>query len=142
MLAFEASMSAALTRESARLYLAKAFEDADSDKSGTLDKEQFKSILAVVGIEDADESQLEKIISMIDFDKKGSVDYAEFCQWVQTNLPASKIKSQQSNDLVLSAAAVCLCFVCALMIMPSQISHRMLTHDVLLSALIHGAGMP
>ena len=105
-------MSAALTREgSTRLDLAKAFADADTDKSGTLDKEQFKSILSVVGIEDADESQLETIIAMIDFDGKGCVDYAEFCQWVQTKLPASKIKTQQAKDLVLSAAAVRLCFV-------------------------------
>jgi Ca2+-binding EF-hand superfamily protein len=128
-------MSASLARGSTRLHLAKAFEDADSDKSGTLDKEQFKSILSVVGIEDADDSQLEMIMSMIDFDKKSCVDYAEFCQWVQTKLPASKTKSQKSKELVISAAAVCLCFVCAPMIMPSLIS-------VLLNTRIHGAGMP
>ena len=60
------------TEGSTRLDLAKAFADAETDKSGTLDKEQFKSILSVVGIEDADESQLETIIAMIDFESRPS----------------------------------------------------------------------
>jgi hypothetical protein len=58
-----------------------------------------------VGIQDCDEQQLATILAMVDLDKNGTVDYAEFCQWTKTKLPASKIVTQQPKELVLSAAA-------------------------------------
>lgn len=85
--------------------LAAAFRKADTDKTGTLDKNQFKDVLSAVGIEDVDDNQLATILSMVDLNNDGAVDYAEFCEWAKTKLPKTKIKTYQPKDLVLSAAA-------------------------------------
>ena len=84
-----------LRSETGTLDLAAAFLEADTDKSGTLDKEQFKHVLSVVGIDGADEQQLETIMAMVDLNKDGCADYAEFTDWVTTKMPSMKVKTNQ-----------------------------------------------
>jgi hypothetical protein len=84
-----------LRSETGTLDLAAAFLEADTDKSGTLDKEQFKHVLSVVGIDGADEQQIATIMAMVDLNKDGCVDYAEFTDWVTTKMPSMKVKTTQ-----------------------------------------------
>lgn len=68
-----------------QLYLIKtAFEEADTDGSGTLDIDEFKSVVKKsLGIQGRNEEQIIALFMKIDSSSDGEIDWDEFCTYMQ-----------------------------------------------------------
>ena len=64
-----------------------AFNTVDKDRSGLIDKDEFKKCVFQVakgfGLEHPDQSQIEEIYSKLDSDGNGSIDLDEFKKYVK-----------------------------------------------------------
>ena len=64
-----------------------AFNTVDTDRSGLIDKEEFKKCAIQVakgfGLEHPDQSHIEEIYSKLDSDGNGSIDLDEFKKYVK-----------------------------------------------------------
>ena len=64
-----------------------AFNTVDTDKSGFIDKDEFKKCVLQVakgfGLENPEQSHVEEIYSKLDSDGNGSIDLNEFKKYVR-----------------------------------------------------------
>ena len=59
--------------------LKKKFEEADSDGSGVIDKDELKALLAKVTGEAPSDDEVEKMMKSVDSSGDGTIDFKEFC---------------------------------------------------------------
>jgi calmodulin len=63
------------------------FDKMDKDKTGALDRAEFKALAKVINL-DAKPKQLEEYFKQIDYDKNGTIDFEEFKEWFSTTVRA------------------------------------------------------
>ncbi|XP_072171177.1 cilia- and flagella-associated protein 337-like [Diadema setosum] len=62
----------------------KFFEDADVDNNGTLSLEEFKTVLREsLSLRGKDDEEITNLFMKIDFNSEGSIDWDEFCTYMQ-----------------------------------------------------------
>ena len=62
--------------------LEQAFMHFDKDRSGYLDKKEFKDVLTQMGSAPMTDTEFKAVWKNIDEDKDGKIDYNEFIQWL------------------------------------------------------------
>jgi calmodulin len=60
------------------------FDKMDKDKSGDLDRAEFKALAKAINL-DARPKQLEAYFKQIDYDRSGTIDFDEFKEWYSNN---------------------------------------------------------
>jgi len=59
--------------------LKKLFKQFDKDKSGTIDRDEFYSLLKAIGLQNINKNDASDLFNRYDKDKNGSLDFGEWC---------------------------------------------------------------
>ena len=76
------------------IMLEKAFNDADKDKSGEIDKNELKDVLnnaaKYLKIEEFTDEEVNKYLTKLDLDKNGTINQKEFGKLIQEMISSKK----------------------------------------------------
>ena len=76
------------------MMLEKAFNDADKDKSGEIDKNELKDVLnnaaKYLKIEEFTDEEVNKYLTKLDLDKNGTINQKEFGKLFQEMISSKK----------------------------------------------------
>lgn len=73
-----------------RKKLNEAFKYLDHDQSGAIDKEEFRSLMRIIGVQ-LSERELQKIISRVDYDDNGAIELIDLEKFLAEELHARHI---------------------------------------------------
>lgn len=66
-----------------KLKLADLFSQLDADKSGTIDREELRQLLVLMGVDVSDREKLQALFSLLDVDGDGEIQLQEFLKRMQ-----------------------------------------------------------
>jgi hypothetical protein len=73
-----------LKKENDRDVLKKAFDHFDSDNSGSLDKQEFRTVMTMSSQTALTDAEFETVFSAVDTDESGVISFDEFYAWSQS----------------------------------------------------------
>lgn len=63
----------------------RGFRQLDKDASGSLDRDEFRSILTMFNLQQIPESVIDKILQLTDYDGDGTINFAEFARLITSD---------------------------------------------------------
>ena len=103
--------------------LKEAFNLFDADQSGAIDYKELKAAIKALGIQ-VEKTELKKMITDVDSDGSGSIEFPEFLQMMTAKMGANDTKEELFKVFKLFDTEKCgTLFVC----MPSPCEGRVLT---------------